>query len=387
MDTLKQSKNRGGRPTQNVTLPAQFGKQQTIPGRHSTVINGRVKSEDSDSESLSDIEYQFHYSVSEIEKSDHYVYTFDTFPVSFEGETEKEHSHNVEFLQEHFSDQNSLSIKNAEDSIHVTGVGNINAIQTLSLRTPSVKKSGNGQSVLKRALPASARADKLGNSHVVMLEKQTPVPKDTNTTQTECDQPGIRKVSTISRPSTTVSIRNSLNLGGKRQSLCYDPVLEKSSAFIHGGGKNFSRASTSLLPIRHGLKHVQMNYTETNLENNQRIIFKDLLKSSKKTSDIRLSQIRSIERRLETRRNNPLYSTSFYEHKNIPDPYRRNEKKTARAAAQKKIERKKKIKQISDELQTGYVPTHVTMKLAEREEVVAIGKNCRYLRKMSTTSV
>ena len=184
-----------------------------------------------------------------------------------------------------------------------------------------------------------------------------------------------RKTSAVSKHSTFSSCSRR-----KSASANFDPELEKASVYIHGGDKNFSRANTSIIPVKYGLKFLQMNYSENNLEHNQSIIFVDLLKNSCNKSHMRCAEIRNVEKRLEMRRRNPLYSTTFYEHKNIRDPYRLETKKVARTVAQKKKERKEKIKKKSDEICTGYVPTCLTMKIAGRQEVEHIGRNCRYLR-------
>jgi len=208
--------------------------------------------------------------------------------------------------------------------------------------------------------------------------------EDTSTKAGETKEP-TRRVSCMTNASRVDSEGHGersrhASASSRRKSVCYDPTVEKATAALHGGGKNFSCANTTLMPVKYGIRYLQTNYTETNLETNQSLLFFDLLKTSHAKSQIRNSHIRSIERRLEWKRKNPFYSTSYYENKKIPDPFRRNTKKTARTAAQKKIERKEKIKQISDELQTGYVPTQLTMKIADRKEVVNIGSNCRYLR-------
>ena len=205
----------------------------------------------------------------------------------------------------------------------------------------------------------------------------------TGQTSSCVDQNGIsNELQDRKRKTSAVSKHSETSIGSRRKSTSanFDPELEKASVYIHGGEKHFSRANTSLMPLKYGLKHLQMNYSENNLEHNKSLIFKDLLKNSCNKSQLRCVEIRNVEKRLERRRRNPLYSTTFYEHKNIVDPYRVQVKKVARTVAQKKKERKEKIKKKSDEISTGYVPTCLTIRIADRQEVEHIGLNCRYLR-------
>ncbi|KAL3874963.1 hypothetical protein ACJMK2_037910 [Sinanodonta woodiana] len=168
----------------------------------------------------------------------------------------------------------------------------------------------------------------------------------------------------------------------KRRDSCntYNPDAEKAAAFLHGGGKNFSRTNTSLTPVRYAMKNLQISYSETNTDMNHSVIFIDLLKSAHKKDSIRGTSIRSLERRLKLQRINPERSTSFYENKNLHDPYRAIDKKPSRTTLQKKKERKEKIKKTTEKIHKGYVPAFKTLKMASRKEIEDIGRNCRYLR-------
>ena len=192
----------------------------------------------------------------------------------------------------------------------------------------------------------------------------------------------VKEKSEVRRKTSTVSKVSEISYTSRQRcpSVTYDPELEKATKYIHGTNKQFSRANTSITPLKHGLKYLQMNYSENNIENNQSLIFLDLLKNSCSKSYIRNAEIKNIERRLELKKINPLYSTTFYEHKHLVDPYRIKVKKVARTVAQKKKERKEKIKKMTDEAMGTLTPTCLTMKIADQKEVDDIGRNCRYLR-------
>ncbi|KAK3608608.1 hypothetical protein CHS0354_042605 [Potamilus streckersoni] len=160
----------------------------------------------------------------------------------------------------------------------------------------------------------------------------------------------------------------------------YNPDAEKAAAFLHCRGKNFSRTNTSLTPVRYAMKNLQISYSETNTDKNHGVIFFDLLKSAQKKDAIRGTSIRSLERRLKLQRINPERSTSFYENKNLHDPYRTIDKKPSRTSLQKKKDRKEKIKKTTEKIHKGYVPAFKTLKMASRKEVEDIGRYCRYLR-------
>ena len=195
-------------------------------------------------------------------------------------------------------------------------------------------------------------------------------------------QDNIKGKAEIKRQTSAVSRASEFSYTSRQKcpSVTYDPELERATTYIHGRNKQFSRANTSITPLKHGLKYLQMNYSGNNLEHNQSLIFLDLLKNVCSKSHIRYSGIRNIERRLEMKRINPLYSTTFYEHKHLIDPYRVTVRKVARTVAQKKNERKEKIKKMTDEMLGSFTPTCLTMKIADQTEVDDIGRNCRYLR-------
>ncbi|XP_052770218.1 uncharacterized protein LOC128209975 [Mya arenaria] len=391
------------------------------------VLNGRVKSScagSGSSGSVKDVKYEFQYVGNDTERSDNYMYSFKAFPVrKRDFESGRSNSRELDFessisnlnlndgvvgdeddakvpprvqsakLERKAAPVSAISRpKSATDGVsctgshHVTiyeGVGNSHDIKPIA----GILKHRDGQIVTNLRNRKVSTVSK-SSSHVHLREsgparKVSTMSRASRISKQDDDcETSQRKISTMSGLSHhgTESQDNGRtsrqSVFEKRKSVCYDPVLEKATAFIHRSGKNFSQANTTLS----GMQNLQMSYTETNLETNQSLIFLDLLKTSSMKSHIRGSQIRSIERRLEWKRKNPLYSTTFYEHKHVPDPYRRGVKKTARSAAQKKLERKEKIKQLSDEIHTGYVPTQFTMKIADRPEVVDIGRNCRYLR-------
>ena len=347
-------------------IQEQFHQDLCVKDKHTTVLNGRVKLDESASVDASDIQYEFHYSTSDFEKNDSYEYTFDTYPVQdiVQKDVTAQHS------EEEFDPSLDTSVSEGIIQVRVipkyTSYNSQRIPYDHGIQTDTKQKfedsRGRGNTVLPRRKSASKRRSVTSHGYVRSSEVLEI----------------FRKTSSLVRPSTVHGEKYTST--NNRRSVSYDPALEKASAFIHGGGKNFSRANTSLNHVKNGLKHLQMNYTETNLESNQSIIFLDLIKSSKQTMQIRHSRIQAIERRLETRRNNPLYSTTYFEHKSLPDPFLRHVKTTARSSAQKKLERKEKIKSVSDKINTGYVPTHLTMATLDREDVEAIGKQCRYLR-------
>ncbi|KAH3873077.1 hypothetical protein DPMN_036303 [Dreissena polymorpha] len=395
------------RPVMNARniaiIQAQIKNEMRTNNGHPSVLNGRVKPSCTDSASTcseEDLEYEFQYALNDTDRSNSYIYSFDTFPArcstvegNYTRDIDKADSTEdvgdgqlqisrtkPQLAKAAFSRDKRLNSGHERDRA-------CSADTTCEVKYAEVKRDPGGtENSIQRVTTTEHQSAKHGRLQVQrkigVIEK--PVFED-NLTETDCrlrkesaysgrsckgDDPGEQSGSRYSR---RVSRAN-------RKSETYDPALEKATTFIHGGGKNFSRTNTSLTPIKYGMRYLQMSYTKTNLESNQSLIFLDLLKTSHLKTHLRDSQIKSIERRLEVKRKNPLYSTSYYDNKNITDPYRHNAKKTARSAAQKKLERKEKIKAISDEIQTGYVPTQLTMKIAGRKEVVAIGKNCRYLR-------
>ena len=299
------------------------------------------------------------------------------------------------FLSCQVKRKSSLRKKSADEtnksSVSFQVPADIHTRRVKSASRLSAEKSDNGTE--DQVMPPGTVAVRSPNDDVDQL---TARPKDRR----------ISVASNISNSNKTkllplLSINRSLEINGDRQrktsavsraseysttsrsrcpSATFDPELEKASTYIHGKNKQFSRANTSITPVKYGLKHLQMNYSENNLEHNQSVIFLDLLKNSCLKSQVRCAEIRNVERRLEMRRKNPLVSTTYYEHKNIVDPYRVQTKKIARTVAQKKKERKEKIKKLSDEISGGLVPTCLTMKIADQREVENIGRNCRYLR-------
>lgn len=159
----------------------------------------------------------------------------------------------------------------------------------------------------------------------------------------------------------------------------FDPTLEKSQTYLHGQNKNFSRANTYLTPARPGLQKLQINYTQTNTENNHLVIFADLIKTSHKRSILTEEAIKNLERRLQIRRNDPNRATSYYVNKGIKDPIRSKQNKTVRTLAEKDQERKDRIAQATEELKLGYIPTARKVKPVSVEEMKLI-RQCSYLR-------
>lgn len=347
----------------------RFEKELQVHEKSRTVINGIVKSnddqeEDTDSRSDTCLEYEFLYSVSDEEHGDNYSYEFDAYPVTCNNNrSDDDVKHEIRPIS---TSEIGLESENGRPINRRTQSSKHRLSQKHSADVPERPKS---ESTVRDGRKIST----------VSFQNNNAIHSDESKERSQ-----NRKISTTSKASSCNTTKTGSSKDKedyqRRKSVAYDPALEKACVFIHGGGKNFSRANTSLTPVKYGMRHLQMNYTETNLETNQTVIFLDLLKNSHQKNYIRRQQIRSIERRLEARRNNPLYSTSYYEHKHLTDPFQRNIKKTARSAAQKKIERDEKIKKMTDEIQTGYVPTQLTMKIADQKEVEEIGRSCRYLR-------
>ncbi|KAL4237367.1 hypothetical protein ACF0H5_002085 [Mactra antiquata] len=345
-----------------AAVQKRFEEDMKVREKAKTVFNGTIKAEESsttESDTNTELEYKFLYSLSDNENGDIYSYEFDTFPV---------HKYSLQEKTEAVSGITGGE-KRARSAVASSRKANMDTMQVRPYSASHCQMTAKSKVSISTVSSSNKGSEK----------RTTFLPVD--------ELGGIykRQESAVSKVSSKRSeVRD---LSRKKKSVTYDPALDKASAFIHGGDKNFSRANTTLTPMKYGMKHLQMSYTETNLETNQSVIFLDLLKTSYQRSQIRNAYIEHIERRLATKRNNPLYSTSYYDNKNIQDPFYRNSKKTARSAAQKKIERKKKIKQMTDEIHTGYVPTRLTMKIADHEEVEDIGKKCRYLRNTSTPEV
>lgn len=159
----------------------------------------------------------------------------------------------------------------------------------------------------------------------------------------------------------------------------YDPTLEKSQTYLHGQSKNFSRTNQYLTEARPGLRKLSVSYTQTNTENNQSVIFFDLVKNAHKRNIIISETVSNLERRLLMRRCDPIRRTTFYEQMNLKDPRRTFKKKIARTVAEKKKERKDRILETTDDMKTGYKPTYKTMKIFTAEDIEKM-RDCRYLR-------
>lgn len=164
-----------------------------------------------------------------------------------------------------------------------------------------------------------------------------------------------------------------------RRMKSFDPTLEKSQTYLHGQNKNFSRANTYLTPARPGLQKLQINYTQTNTENNHLVIFADLIRTSHKRCILTEEAIKNLERRLRIRRNDPNRATSYYVNKGIKDPVRNKKSKNVRTVAEKDQERRDRIARTTEELHMGYVPTAKTIKPVTVEEMKLI-RQCSYLR-------
>lgn len=349
----------------------EYENELKLREKSKIVLNGRVKPDktsNDDSGEENDLEYEFLYSVSDEENDDHYSYEFDAYPVI------PETLHSVGDEPDDFDDR---FYKETElENNHIGNANSTSEIKVDSRKSITERVKSDSETSVNK--PKGCLSKRPKSASLVQTEKETGSNRNEPASKEEMIKVAFKDTDSV--VSKASSVRDKTHRYERRKSVSYDPDLEKASAYIHGGGKNFSRSNTSLTPMKYGMKHLQMNYTETNLETNQCVIFLDLLKNSHQKSQIRGEQIRNIERRLEAKRNNPHYSTSYYENKNIPDPFHRNAKKTARSVAQKKIERKEKIKQMTDEIHTGYVPTQLTMKIADRSEVEDIGIKCRYLR-------
>jgi hypothetical protein len=370
------SLNRKPITAKNIAIvQEQYERELKLREKSKIVLNGTVKIDKTSNDGFTDendVEYEFLYSVSDEENGDHYSYEFDAYPAV------SKHTSTVANEFDNFDDtfcsetnvESSLINENIQSECCPRG----KKVERVKSATEIIPKNKKGCLSRRPKSASLAKSTEQENAELCREKFKDEITKEVAFRDTD---------SVVSKSS---SCRSRISAPGKtrryerRKSVSYDPDLEKASAYIHGGGKNFSRSNTSLTPVKYGMTHLQMNYTETNLETNQCVIFLDLLKNSHQKSQIRGEQIRNIERRLEAKRNNPHYSTSFYENKNIPDPFHRNAKKTARSVAQKKLERKEKIKQMTDEIHTGYVPTQLTMKIADRSEVEDIGNKCRYLR-------
>jgi hypothetical protein len=164
-----------------------------------------------------------------------------------------------------------------------------------------------------------------------------------------------------------------------RRMKSFDPTLEKSQTYLHGQNKNFSRANTYLTPARPGLQKLQINYTQTNTENNHLVIFADLIRTSHKRNFLTEEAIKNLERRLKIRRNDPNRATSYFVNKGIKDPVRSKKNKTVRTVAEKDQERRDRIANTTEELKLGYVPTAKTIKPVSYDEMQLI-RQCSYLR-------
>lgn len=159
----------------------------------------------------------------------------------------------------------------------------------------------------------------------------------------------------------------------------YDPTLEKSQTYLHGQSKNFSRTNQYLTAARPGLRKLSVSYTQTNTENNQSVIFFDLVKNAHKRNIIINETVSNLERRLLLRRCDPVRRTTFYEQMNLKDPRRAFKKNIARTVAEKKKERKERILETTDDMKIGYKPTYKTMKIFTAEDIEKM-RDCRYLR-------
>ena len=283
--------------------------------------------------------------------------------------------------------KSSLRKKSTDDSHKVSvSFQEPSGFNSRRVKSATTARTGDNQHQLVRPKTAIHRLKHQPESDVLHQTSERRVSSSTNISHDEyLHDPlhgDLKEKSELKRKSSAVSRVSEFSYSSRQRcpSATYDPELEKATTYIHGTNKQFSRANTSITPLKHGLKYLQMNYSENNIENNQSLIFLDLLKNSCNKNHIRYAEIRNIERRLELKRTNPLYSTTFYEQKQLKDPYRIKVKKVARTVAQKKKERKEKIKKMTDEVMGTFTPTCLTMKIADQKEVNDIGRNCRYLR-------
>lgn len=224
------------------------------------------------------------------------------------------------------------------------------------------------------------------------LESERLTDTNVDETEEENDKKCVTKSASFITPkkgTCKVEFKEDLQINGDvcpckpnyrlRRMKSFDPTLEKSQTYLHGQNKNFSRANTYLTPARPGLQKLQINYTQTNTENNHLVIFADLIKTSHKRSILTEEAIKNLERRLRIRRNDPNRATSYYVNKGIKDPIRSKQNKTVRTLAEKDQERKDRIAQATEELKLGYIPTARKVKPVSVEEMKLI-RQCSYLR-------
>ena len=379
---------------------SEYHGRHLVLQRNKTLLNGRV-TENKDNENTdgvagdTDIRYEYTYMMNDKEGDDGFQYSFNAYPVlKHESVLPKENSGEAYTVNECGND---TCWKLPCSKGHVSFCDISDMVNQVSSRPSLTRKrtcpdSGLTRPLLTRATTEFGEINKRKTPVCCIQERPTVTSQDDEAQKRKQEsKSGKYLVTTVPwkerlklaikrEVGRSHSVHKSQNIFNRRQSISYDPDLEKSTAYIHGGDNNFSRAKTSLTPVRSGLKHLQMNYTETNLEDNQSIVFLDLLKSSHRQNRLRGINIRNIERRLEAKRDSPYFSTSFYENKNIPDPFKRQEKKSSRTMVQKQYERQEKIRRTTDELHIGYKRTFLTLKTVNREEVEQLGNNCRYLR-------
>ncbi|XP_060573693.1 uncharacterized protein LOC132731518 [Ruditapes philippinarum] len=370
------SLNRKPITAKNIAIvQEQYERELKLREKSKIVLNGTVKIDKTSNDGFTDendLEYEFLYSVSDEENGDHYSYEFDAYPAISKPTSTV--ANEFDNFDDTFCSETNVESSLINETIRSECCPRGKKVERVKSATKIIPKNKKGCLSRRPKSASLAKSTEQENAELCREKFKDEITKEVAFKDTDS------VVSKSSSSRSRISAPGKTRRYERRKSVSYDPDLEKASAYIHGGGKNFSRSNTSLTPVKYGMTHLQMNYTETNLETNQCVIFLDLLKNSHQKSQIRGEQIQNIERRLEAKRNNPLHSTSFYENKNIPDPFHRNAKKTARSVAQKKLERKEKIKQMTDEIHTGYVPTQLTMKIADRSEVEDIGNKCRYLR-------
>ncbi|ESO93502.1 hypothetical protein LOTGIDRAFT_161604 [Lottia gigantea] len=164
----------------------------------------------------------------------------------------------------------------------------------------------------------------------------------------------------------------------RRKSSNYDPTTDKTQQFLKG----FSQASRTLMPLKRGLRRVEVHYSETNVHQNDSRIFADLIKNAHKANIICQENVDNLERRLLTKRTDLKKATTFYDIYPLPPSsiaLPRSARIGARTVAAKKEERKKRIKKKDEKLKLGYEPRVWSLKSPTEEEYKNV-VDCRYLR-------
>ncbi|KAK6195545.1 hypothetical protein SNE40_000954 [Patella caerulea] len=234
-------------------------------------------------------------------------------------------------------------------------------VHSSELRFPIVR-SLSDPSISKNRAPVMSLANKIKNEGTATVRADTK--------QISGSKPGR---ALYSRSSSLIENGEKV----RKESAIYDPGFEKSCQFLKATGSSLTQTGQSLMPLKRGLKRVEVHYSATNVAQNNSLIFADLIRNAHKSNIIFQENVEQLERRLLTKRSDQNKATTFYDGRLIRPSTSPLRSTSARTVAGKKVERKKRIKKKSKKIELGYEPKAVSFDTKEDFEKIL---SCRYLR-------